>query len=92
MVVWKTMSESERRDGTRLEQDDPQHCKMCGGRINVVSAHDSQGRPMSWDYSSGEWIVLEKCADCWADEKLDELWSECMTRYDGTCAKELWDR
>ena len=47
---------------------------------------------MSWDFASGEWIVLEQCADCWADEKLDELWSECMTRYDGTCAKELWER
>ena len=86
------MTETERRDGTRLENDDPQHCKKCGSRISVDDVHDSQGRPLSWDSTEQDWVVIERCVECWSDKKLRNLSIDCMERYNGACSKELWER
>ena len=82
------------RDGSRLEVDDPEHCKECGVEIQHPDfhAHDAQGRPMTYIQGDDgpEWISLERCADCWAEEKVEELASECMDRYGGSLAEVLY--
>ena len=79
----------KRRDGSRLEIDDPEHCKRCGAEIPSGGDTDAQGRPMSW--IEGDWVTLELCHDCWARDHVEKLQSECMERYNGELAGVLAD-
>lgn len=45
------MSEADTRTGSRLEVDDPDHCKWCGADIGDVTAH----------------VDVELCASCAAN-------------------------
>jgi len=82
------------RDGTRLEVDDPEYCKKCGGEIPYnedFHAHDPQGRPMSYIGDRDEWVVLEYCPDCWAEERIHELIAESYSRFHGEIGEVLAD-
>ena len=77
------------RPNTRLEVDDPEHCKKCGGELPKSDYKDSQGRPMFW--AKLNWQSIELCPDCWAEKEIDKLRSLWMERYGGECAEVLWD-
>jgi predicted amidophosphoribosyltransferase len=80
--------DKEIRRGTRLESDDPKHCKKCGAEIPHVDDYtDKYGRPIAW--VSGDWVALERCHDCWAKDQLRQLRFECMERYNGHSSEVL---
>jgi len=87
------MSESEQpRADSRLELDDPQHCKDCGAHLGLEDEPtDDHGRPMTWIYPELDWESVEICKDCWAEEQLDALRHECMARYNGELSGVLTD-
>lgn len=64
------MSKPDRRDGSRLEVDDTQHCKECGMEIEV----DTDGpNGIRWDPFEREWVAIEQCAACRAEVLLEDL-------------------
>ncbi|SFT06333.1 hypothetical protein [Halostagnicola kamekurae] len=65
------------RDNSRLEIDDPEHCKQCGAELPDVDEKDAQGRPLVW--TKGQWESLEICADCWTDQELEKLRGSAWT-------------
>jgi hypothetical protein len=79
--------EKEIRSDSRLEKDDPEHCKKCGAEIPSDGYHDSHGRPMSW--SGTDWVSLELCPDCWARGKIRKIRWECTERYAGEVPEVL---
>jgi len=86
--VIDTLEKFGARDESRLEVDDPKHCKQCGAPISFDDFSATvEGKPMVW--VDGDWVILEKCHDCWAEAKVDELASECMDRYGGELAEVL---
>lgn len=76
---------SDARRGSRLEVEDPEHCKECGAEIptDEITVHDEQGRPQNLRSDTWEWVTIERCHDCWAEEKLRELCRESEARYAG---------
>jgi len=60
----------ERRDDSRLEFEDRQYCKECGIEIEV----DTEGfNGFRWDSDEGEWVEIERCAACYAEEVLRKV-------------------
>ena len=58
------------RQNSRLEVDDEQFCKDCGMEIEVdVASWDG----MAWDDRTEEWVEIEHCASCAAEQALKEL-------------------
>jgi len=58
------------REDSRLEVDDAQFCKDCGMEIEVdVESWDG----MAWDDRTEEWVEIEHCASCAAEQALKEL-------------------
>lgn len=73
-----------RREYSKLEVEDPEHCKECGAEIptNKDTVYDEQGRPMNWT-DDLEFVTIEKCPDCWVARKIERLEDECMSRFAG---------
>ena len=64
------MSSTDRRDGSRLEVDDDQHCIECGLEIEI----DTDGpNGIRWDPFAREWVAIEQCAACRAEDLLEDL-------------------
>ncbi|SIS21727.1 hypothetical protein [Natronorubrum thiooxidans] len=58
------------RTDSRLEHDDHQHCKLCGMEIEI----DTEGtNGIRWNPFEQEWVAVEKCAPCKAEELLKQL-------------------
>lgn len=83
----------DRRDGSRLEVEDPEHCKKCGGELPTgpCDATDAHGRPMIWSSALADWQTIVKCPDCWARERIEGLIGECQDRYAGNVPEVLAD-
>ena len=77
------------RPNSRLEIDDPKHCKECGGELAEGESEDAQGRPLNW--GGGQWHSIELCPECWTEKRLDKLRRLCMDRYRGQCSEVLWN-
>jgi hypothetical protein len=79
------------RDGSRLEIEDPEHCKKCGAELPTgwCDTTDDLGRPMIWRSALGEWVAIEKCPDCWARERIEGLIGECSDKYAGEVPEVL---
>ncbi|WP_418284790.1 hypothetical protein [Halorubrum sp. DTA46] len=85
--------EIDHRDGSRLELEDPEHCKKCGGELPTgpCDATDDLGRPMIWSTALADWVSIEKCPDCWARERIEGLIAESNDRYAGRVPEVLAD-
>lgn len=57
------LSAIERREGSRLEVDDPEHCKECGAELPSICVHGD------WHPLGGEGAP-ELCGSCLAEEVL----------------------
>jgi len=76
------MTETERRNHSKLEKDDPGHCKKCGAELpdGTFDTVDEQGRPEI--FYNGEFVGIEKCGACWLKEQMSGIRSEFDRRYD----------
>lgn len=81
-----------RREHSKLEVEDPEHCKKCGAELptDKFTIYDAQGRPMNWT-DDGDFEVIEKCPDCWAERKIQLLKDESRSRYTGELPEALVD-
>ena len=70
MAAEQSNSGTERRAGSKLEVEDPQFCKECGMEIEVDT---DQFEGLRWDYIDEEWVEIEKCAACHAEDLLRQL-------------------
>ncbi len=60
----------ERRKNSRLEVDDPQHCKECGAEIEI----DTDGEDgMRYDFLQDDYVAVERCAACFAEIALKKV-------------------
>ncbi len=86
------MSGAQRRQ-SKLEVDDPKHCKECGGELPTgpLESEDKQGRPEIWSSKLGKFVTIELCPDCWTNEQLKKLRRQCQERYDGNLPEVLED-
>lgn len=64
------MSSSDYRGESRLENDDPLHCIDCG---LPLQCGDDEMQLFRYDHVIEDWILVERCFACRAEELLTHL-------------------
>jgi len=78
--------DKNRRKSSKLENDDPKHCKKCGAKIDHEGPTDNSGRPLTWmpygpDVDEPHWEPIERCRECWVQDHVDEIEMAAEHRY-----------